>query len=66
LRIADDGIGFDTRQATTRRGLGLTSMTERVRMLGGHFNIESTPGHGTKLAIEVPIAESDGDGEPQI
>ena len=63
LRVADDGIGFDTRQARTRRGLGLTSMTERVRMLGGNFNIESAPGHGTQLAIEVPIVESDGDGD---
>jgi PAS domain S-box-containing protein len=66
LRIADDGIGFDTRQPTTRRGLGLTSMTERVRMLSGNFSIQSAPGHGTQLAIELPIIESDGDGEPKV
>lgn len=66
LRIADDGIGFDTRQATAGQGLGLTSMTERVRMLGGSFNIESAPGRGTQLAIEVPITEPDGDGESKV
>jgi len=66
LRIADDGIGFDTRQAATRRGLGLTSMTERVRMLSGNFRIQSSPGHGTQLAIELPIAEPDGNGEPKV
>jgi PAS domain S-box-containing protein len=65
LRIADDGIGFDTRHSATRRGLGLTSMTERVRMLSGNFSLQSAPGHGTQVAIEVPIIEPDGDGQPK-
>jgi PAS domain S-box-containing protein len=58
IRIADDGIGFDPAQAMTQRGLGLTSITERVRMLGGQLDIQSAPGNGTQLVIEVPVAES--------
>jgi signal transduction histidine kinase len=57
LRIADDGVGFDAGQAAAQRGLGLTSMTERVRMLRGTLSIQSAPGRGTQLAIELPIAE---------
>jgi signal transduction histidine kinase len=59
LRIADDGVGFDVGTATTRRGLGLTSMTERVRMLRGELRLQSTPGNGTQLTIELPAAKSD-------
>jgi PAS domain S-box-containing protein len=58
LRITDDGVGFDTTRATTRGGLGLTSITERVRMLGGHMNLQSAPGNGTQLTIELPVAET--------
>ncbi len=58
MRISDDGVGFDAAQALTRGGLGLTSITERVRMLGGHLNIESAPGNGTQLTIELPVAET--------
>jgi PAS domain S-box-containing protein len=56
LLIADDGVGFDTRRAAKRRGLGLTSMGERVRMLGGKLSIQSNPGQGTQLSVELPIA----------
>jgi signal transduction histidine kinase len=41
-----------------QRGLGLTSITERVRMLGGHLEIQSAPGSGTQLVVELPIAET--------
>ena len=56
LRIADDGVGFDTGQEASRQGLGLTSISERVRMLGGTLCIQSAPDHGTQLTIELPIA----------
>jgi len=58
IRIADDGVGFDPARVMAQRGLGLTSITERVRMLGGHLDIQSAPGKGTQVAIEVPVAES--------
>ncbi len=55
LRISDDGDGFDVNETASRRGLGLTSMTERVRMLGGTFNLKSEPGKGTELTVELPL-----------
>jgi signal transduction histidine kinase len=38
------------------RGLGLVGMEERVNHLGGAFEIESRPGTGTKVAVELPLA----------
>jgi signal transduction histidine kinase len=59
MRIIDDGVGFDTTRAMTKGGLGLTSIAERVRMLGGQLNIQSSPGKGTQLTIELPVAEDE-------
>lgn len=50
--IRDDGCGFDPDSATS--GLGLIGIRERVRMLGGRFTIDSKPGEGTRLEIELP------------
>ena len=58
LQVEDDGIGFDTQSVIEgRRGLGLVSMTERVRLVQGTFTIDSTPLQGTRLHISVPHAE---------
>lgn len=53
LTVDDDGCGFDT--AEHARGLGLGSMDDRAKALGGSFRIESSPGSGTKIAVEIPI-----------
>lgn len=53
LRVADDGRGFEPQQP--RQGLGLLGMRERVGMLGGTFVVDSAPGRGTRLHIEVPV-----------
>ena len=53
LSVEDDGRGFDARRV---RGLGLVGMEERVRHLGGEFHILSTPGTGTKVDVELPLA----------
>ena len=50
--VRDDGAGFDTRFV---RGLGLLGMEERVRRLGGHLEIDSRLGRGTRIAAELPI-----------
>jgi PAS domain S-box-containing protein len=55
LRIADDGIGFDSQHARSRGGLGLSSINERARMLGGSLKLESASGKGTELIIDLPI-----------
>jgi signal transduction histidine kinase len=54
LLIRDSGAGFVPGLATVRRGLGLTSMTERSRLLNGTFRVTSTPGQGTVLQLRVP------------
>jgi PAS domain S-box-containing protein len=55
LVIRDSGRGFDIEAATRGRGLGLTSMQERVRLVGGKFVIDSKPSGGTAIQIRVPF-----------
>ncbi|MCB0171196.1 MAG: PAS domain S-box protein [Anaerolineae bacterium] len=57
LVIADDGRGFKPvgrSQAPNRRGWGLPTMAERAEAVGGRYRIESEPGHGTRVVVEVP------------
>jgi signal transduction histidine kinase len=54
VEVTDDGIGFDPDAAGIRsRHLGLTSMEERARELDGRLRINSSPGHGTTVRIEL-------------
>ena len=54
LEIADDGSGFDPADPELRaRHLGLTSMEERARRLGGRLRIDSAAGAGTTVRLEV-------------
>jgi signal transduction histidine kinase len=57
LAVRDNGAGFDTSRAGERASLGLASMRERVRLLGGRLQIESGPGNGTSLSAWVPLPE---------
>ena len=52
LTIADDGKGI---APATPKGFGLTTMTERVRSLGGVCEVESTPSEGTTIHVEIPV-----------
>jgi signal transduction histidine kinase len=52
LTVADDGAGFDTTEVRSRR-LGLTTMAERARDIGGDLRIDSTPGAGTTVRLSV-------------
>ena len=54
--VEDDGEGFapDEVAVTTDGGLGIVGMRERVALLGGRLEIESAPGAGTTLVVEVP------------
>ena len=52
--IEDDGRGFDVKAANGADRLGLPGMRERAEMLGGTLLVESSPGSGTTLVVEVP------------
>jgi signal transduction histidine kinase len=55
VTVADDGVGFDPAEPGLRsRRLGLTSMEERARALGGALAIVSRPDEGTTVTLEVP------------
>jgi signal transduction histidine kinase len=53
LEVQDDGAGFDP-TASFPGHLGLQSMRERIMGLGGTFQIESTPGAGTRVSVSIP------------
>jgi len=55
LLVSDAGRGFDIGAAMQGRGLGLTSMQERVRLIGGTIVIESKPMGGTTIHVRVPL-----------
>lgn len=59
LQVCDEGVGFDLAQARLNDGLGLVSMQERVRLLGGTLSISSQPGDGTKVEALVPLPTGD-------
>jgi len=54
LHISDHGQGFDVESAKGVAGLGLISMRERLRLIGGHLSIESEPYRGTRIRVRIP------------
>jgi signal transduction histidine kinase len=71
LDTRDDGTGFDPGKtgdatgSTRAGGFGLETMRERVERLGGTLSVESAPGEGTTLAVELPLT-ADDDPTPQV
>jgi signal transduction histidine kinase len=62
LSIVDDGAGFEAaEQAAAGRRLGLVSMRERARAVGGRLEVESAPGSGTAVRLVLPAGRDDGD-----
>ena len=57
LEVRDFGRGFDPAAGRRQRGLGLASMEERVRLVGGELSISSSPGQGTSIQVRVPWPE---------
>jgi signal transduction histidine kinase len=58
LRVEDNGQGFALDQ-TTNGSFGLLGMKERAALLDGTLTIDSQPGSGTRLAVEMPVADVD-------
>lgn len=57
--ITDKGVGFDADLVAKEAGLGLASMDERMRLLGGELKIESRPGEGTRLEGLAPLTQEE-------
>ena len=55
MSVCDNGRGFDLKEITNKTGLGIRSMEERVRLLGGQFEIHSKPMRGTRITACVPL-----------
>jgi PAS domain S-box-containing protein len=59
LSVEDDGRGFDLEAFHARkskhRNLGLVGMRERSELLGGSFQVESSPDHGTRIQVQLPL-----------
>ena len=55
LVVRDSGRGFDVRAASRGKGLGLTSMRERIRLVSGSITIDSKPNGGTAIKVRVPF-----------
>jgi signal transduction histidine kinase/ABC-type uncharacterized transport system substrate-binding protein len=55
LSVSDEGRGFDMKEMRNRIGLGIQSMRERARLVGGQFEIHSEPEKGTRIEVCVPL-----------
>ncbi len=60
LLVRDGGRGFDLQSATSKGGLGLVSMQERLQLVNGRISIRSRPKHGTEIDVWVSIARKKG------
>jgi signal transduction histidine kinase len=65
LVVRDDGVGFDVpgrlAQAANEGHLGLLGMRERVALLAGTVAVDSTPGHGTRIHVSLPLSKAAAD-----
>jgi signal transduction histidine kinase len=54
--VEDDGQGFALDELAGSKGMGLDGMRERIELLEGRLDVESAPGSGTTLVVEVPVS----------
>lgn len=57
IQVSDNGCGFDPPSAADRGGVGLRSVSERAARIHGILTIQSAPGTGTRLSVEVALAD---------
>ena len=55
VSVEDDGVGFDPATVGTRHTYGVSGMRERALLAGGTFDIESSPGKGTRVSVTLPM-----------
>jgi len=59
LTVMDDGCGFSPSQSARSGHFGLLDMRERAHSMGSKMNVESEPGRGTRISLEVPVDSTD-------
>ena len=55
LSVCDPGVGFNPKEPAKGEGLGIRSMEERARLLGGRFKVQSKAGTGTEISVWLPL-----------
>jgi two-component system sensor histidine kinase UhpB len=60
LDVEDNGLGFDSMASRMRGGLGLTSIEERARLVGGTVRIETSRGRGARISLRIPYGGAQG------
>jgi signal transduction histidine kinase len=66
IQIEDQGTGFDVNSAMASHvSSGLSGMQEQAELLGGQLTIESSPGTGTLITVELPLRDIDGDNQDE-
>lgn len=60
ILVQDWGVGFDP-ENISQGHFGLEGIRERVRALGGHAQVDSTPGTGTQIRVDLPVLKEDAD-----
>ena len=59
IRVEDNGVGFDLEEVRSRQqkrgGFGLFNIEERLALIGGHLDIDTVPGQGTRMTIFAPV-----------
>ena len=58
LTVRDSGAGFDPERVMSGNGLGLSSMRERLNLVGARLSVDSSVGCGTTVTAWVPVEES--------
>ena len=61
LCISDSGTGFNPESAQAKSGLGLISMRERLKLIGGYLVVESEPSRGTRVRVRIPLSSMTGE-----
>jgi signal transduction histidine kinase len=57
IRVQDNGKGFEAGKSQKSEGFGLTQIRARIRNMKGKFIIDSKPGQGTIISINIPIVD---------
>lgn len=56
MKVADNGVGFDAKKV--KKGIGLANMKRRTELFSGKFELDSSPGNGCTVVVEIPISEN--------